>query len=356
MNLRQLQALCEVVDRGLRVSGAAQAVFRAQSSVTRQLQLLERELGFELFVRSRNRLLGLTPQGEEILRLARRMVRDAENMRRIGRNAAANEAGDFRIATTHTHARYVLPPVIADFVRRYPRVRLSLRQGNPAQCCELVATGKADLAICTDPAVHATDLAEVPCFRLPRSVIAPRAHPLLAVRPLTLEALARYPLITYDEAFSGRSAFDRAFLDRGFKPEIVLSAADADVSKIYVGMGLGIAIFASVVFDPERDTELSCIDARHLFKPGILTLVVRRHSCLRAYMTGFVQMFAPHIESESIDEALFRKRAGAALREVLPELPGRKGDKPPVDDDPHRSRRAAPAPEATGMVRNNSRQ
>ncbi|OGA39767.1 MAG: transcriptional regulator CysB [Betaproteobacteria bacterium RIFCSPLOWO2_12_FULL_62_13] len=320
MNLRQLTALCEVVDRGLRISDAAHATFRAQSSVTRQIQLLESELGFELFVRNRNKLLRITPQGEEILRIARRMLQDAENMRRIGRNLADDEEGEFTIATTHTHARYVLPRVIAEFVRKYPKVRLSLRQGNPVQCCELVARGKADLAICTDPRDLPGELAQIPCYRLQRSIITPRRHPLLRVKPLTLEALAGYPLITYDEAFSGRHVVDKTFSDRDLHPRIVLSAADADVSKVYVGMGLGIAIFASVVFDPKQDVNLRRIDARHLFKPSSLNLVVRRYSYLRTYMVDFIQMFAPRIDKESIDEALFKKSTAPAARMTLPDL------------------------------------
>lgn len=320
MNLRQLTALCEVVDRGLRISHAAQATFRAQSSVTRQIQLLERELGFELFVRSRNKLLRLTPQGDEILHIARGMLRDAENMRRIGRNIAENVEGTFTIATTHTHARYVLPRVIRDFIGKYPQVKLSLRQGNPLQCSELVASGRADLAICTDPRDLPDELAQIPCYWLHRSVITPRRHPLLHIKPLTLEVLARYPLITYDEAFSGRDVVDKTFAAKGLAPTIVLSAADADVSKVYVGMGLGIAIFASVVFDPRQDVELRRVDVRHLFKPSSLNLIVRRYSYLRSYMMDFVQMFAPKIDKTLIEETLFKKRVQSAARVALPEL------------------------------------
>jgi LysR family transcriptional regulator, cys regulon transcriptional activator len=320
MNLRQLIALCEVVDRGLRISHAAQATFRAQSSVTRQIQLLERELGFELFVRNRNKLLRLTPQGEEILHIARGMLRDAENMRRIGRNVGDDSEGSFTIATTHTHARYVLPRVIRDFIKKYPQVKLSLRQGNPLQCSELVASGRADLAICTDPRDLPDELAQIPCYSLHRSVITPRGHPLLRVKPLTLEALARHPLITYDEAFSGRDVVDKTFAAKGLNPTIVLSAADADVSKVYVGMGLGIAIFASVVFDPKQDIDLRRVDVRDLFKPSTLNVVVRRYSYLRTYMIDFIQMFAPKIDKALIDETLFRKRASYGARMALPEL------------------------------------
>lgn len=320
MNLRQLRTLCEIVDRGLRVTDAAQATYRSQSSVTRQVQLLERELGFELFVRNRNKLLRMTPQGEEILGIARRMLQDAESMLRIGRNLARDDEGEFTIATTHTQARYVLPPVIRRFIEAYPKVRLSIRQANPEQCCELVALGKADLAICADPMDTSNELVQIPCFRLYRSVITPPKHPLLRMKQLTLDALARYPLITYGEAFDGRWIVNETFAERGFRPRIVLSSVDADLSKVYVGMGLGIAIFASIAFDPKQDAHLRRIDARHLFKPSYLALAVRRHSYLRTFMLDFMHMFAPKIKRADIEEALFRKNAPLTPRMHLPEL------------------------------------
>lgn len=320
MNLRQLKSLCEIIDRGLRISDAADATYRSQTSVTRQIQQLERELGFELFVRRRNKLLGVTPQGNEIVQIARRMLQDAENMRRVGKNLLNDEAGDFTIATTHTHARYVLPPVIRKFVEKYPAVRLSMRQGNPAECCQLVAQGKADLAVCSDPRDPPQEVVEIRCYKLYRSVITPLGHPLLQESPLTLEALARYPLITYDEAFSGRWIVNKTFADRGLNPRIVLSAADADVSKVYAAMGLGIAIFVTVAFDSKQDTDLCRIDARDLFKPSFLNVVLRRHTYLRSYMVDFMQMFAPGLSRDTVEEALFTRPQGLAVSVTLPEL------------------------------------
>ena len=321
MNLRQLRTFCEIVDSGLKLSDAAQATYRSQSSVTRQMQMLEQELGFELFVRKRNKLLRITPQAEEILGIARRMLQDAENLRRIGRNLNRDDEGTFAVATTHTHARYVLPPVIRQFVGKYPKVQLTLRQGTPGQCCELLALGKADIAICADPTNVTDDLVQIPCFVLYRSVITPPRHPLLKLKPVTLEALARYPLITYGEAFSGGWIVNKTFADRGLRPNILLSAVDADVSKAYVSMGLGIAIFVSVAFDPKQDSQLRGIDARHLFKPSYLSLILRRHSHLRTYMFDFIHMFAPTLGRTDIEEAVFTKGSSMGSRGTLPELP-----------------------------------
>lgn len=301
------------------MTDAAHAVHRSQSNVTRQVQLLEKELGFEIFARNRNKLLRITPQGEEILRIARRMLLDADNMLRIGRNVANDDRGQFTIATTNFQARYVLPPAIAKFVAKYPKVGLSLRQGTPAQCYELLTSGKADLAVCAGDDIP-EELATLRCYRFYRSILTPLRHPLLRMSPLTLEALAQYPLITYDEAFSGSSILRKAFADKGLTPKIVLSAVDADVSKIYVRMGLGIAIVATIAFDPKQDLKLRSIDARHLFKPSHLSLILRRRAHLRNFVADFMVMVAPKIDRALIEETAFGRTTRRSSRTALPEL------------------------------------
>lgn len=318
MNLRHLITLCEVVDRGLKLSAAAQALHRSQPSITRQIQELEQELGIALFARRRNRILHLTPQGREIVASARRIVKELENIRSTSDDFADKAHGDFTVATTHTQARYALPRVIRQFTQEYPNVRLSLRQGTPVQCSELVARGAVDIAICTETRDPLEEVVAIPCYRLNRSVVVPPGHPLLAAKPLTLAAIARFPVITYDEGFSGRWVLDSAFSRHGLKPNVVLSAIDADVSKAYVEMGLGIAILATIAFDRVRDANLHTILARHLFAPSTLSVVVRRDSYLRAYMLAFIEMFAPKLPHGSIEKAL----AGEPLpaHRKLPEL------------------------------------
>ncbi|HEX6003736.1 MAG TPA: LysR substrate-binding domain-containing protein, partial [Burkholderiales bacterium] len=302
MNLRQLITLCEIVDKGLKLSAAAQSLHRSQPSITRQMQELEEELGTQLFLRRRNKILGLTPHGREILTKARRIIREVHSIRSASENADA--AGEFTIATTHTQARYALPRVIHQFKTRYPQVRLSLRQGTPVQCVELVARGTVDIAICTETPGDPEEIVGIPAYRLNRSVVVPRGHALLRVKSLTLEAVARYPIITYDQGFSARWVLDRAFSDRGLEPDVVLSAIDADVSKTYVEMGLGIAILATIAFDAARDKGLRSIDARHLFPASTLRVAVRRHGYLRPYMLEFIRLFAPHVTRERMDRAL----------------------------------------------------
>lgn len=319
MNLVQLRSLCEIVDHGLSISEAAKATQQSQPSVSRQLQDLEQELGFDIFVRKRNRILAVTRQGNEIVRIARGMLHDAENIRRIGAEITKAGEGTFAIATTHTQARYTLPGIISSFVAKYPKVRLSLRQGTPGHCCELVARGEADIAICSDPPSPIENLASIPCYRMNRSVVTLAGHPVLTELPLTLKALANYPLITYGESFGGSSIVINTFAAAGIAPNFVLSAMDADVSKIYVRMGLGIAIFTSIVVSPTGDPDLRVIDARHLFKANSLNVFLRKRSHLRSYMFDFIEMFAPRVTRRIIKNVLFGE-GRAASKGHLPDL------------------------------------
>lgn len=304
MNLRQIRSLCEIVDRGLQISAAAKALHRSQPSLTRQIQELETELGVQIFVRRANRFVDVTPQGREIVAIARRMIQDAASMRVAGQDQGADAKGELRLATTHTQARYALPRVILKFMRSHPNVKLNMRQGDPEQCCELVEKGRVDVAICGEIRSLPRDVLQVPCYNLTRSIITPPRHPLLRVRPLTLEAIARYPIITYDPAFSGRRIVERAFADRGLTPSFVLSAADADVGKSYVEMKVGIAILATVVFNARRDTGLRRIDAGHLFPSSLLAFVLRRNSYLPAHTFAFMQLFAPALRKADVTHAL----------------------------------------------------
>lgn len=318
MNLRQLRSLCEVVDCGLKISNAADALHRSQPSITRQMQELEQELGLDIFVRNRNRILDLTPQGREILALARRVVIDTDSILKLADDLTQANQGEFVVATTHTQARYALPRVVARFMEQYPKVKLTLLQGEPSQCCDMVAAGQADIAICTNTAA-VKGVVSIPCYKLDRCLVTPPKHPLLGVKPLTLEAIARYPLITFSDSFAGGSLVSKTFAEAGLKPHIVLSAVDSDVSKAYVELGLGIAIVGAPAFNPRHDKRLRAIDVRRLFKSVHINLAVRAQTYLRSYMLDFVGMFAPHIRKADIDNALMGNPPSPRLR--LPAEP-----------------------------------
>ncbi|RMD78134.1 MAG: HTH-type transcriptional regulator CysB [Gammaproteobacteria bacterium] len=308
MRLQQLRYVREVVRRGFNVSAAAEALHTAQPGVSSQIQALERELGVRIFERKGKRLTGLTRPGQLIVELAERVLRDVENIRRVGAEFSNERAGTLSIATTHTQARYVLPRVIKTFTERYPEVRLDIHQGNPVQVSEMAVRGEVDLAIATEAIERFEELVMLPCYQWNRCVVVPPGHPLARERPLTLEALARHPLITYDFAFTGRSKINQAFEAKGLEPNVVLTAIDSDVIKTYVELGLGVGILAKMAYDPERDRQLVALDAAHLFEPSTTRIGIRRGNYLRGFVYGFIELFAPHLNRQAVDAAM---RGGA---------------------------------------------
>ncbi|NMG43182.1 HTH-type transcriptional regulator CysB [Aromatoleum toluvorans] len=304
MNLQQLRYIHEVARRGLNVSEAAEALFTSQPGVSKQIRQFEAELGVDIFVRHGKRLVDVTQPGRQVLAIAERMLRDADNLRQVGDEFTNEVAGDFSIATTHTQARYVLPRVIRSFMQRFPQVKLSLHQGSPRQVCDMVMSGEADIAIATEAIAEYDEMVMLPCYQWNRCVVAAPRHPILKEHPLTLEAIARYPVITYDDAFTGRSLINKAFLGRGLRPNVVLTALDSDVIKTYVAMDLGIGIVARMAYDAASDKGLGMADAAHLFESSTTRVGLRRNAYLRGYVYAFIELFAPHLTRRMIDVSL----------------------------------------------------
>ena len=306
MNLQQLRYVAEVAQRNLNVSEAARALHTSQSGVSRQISLLESELGVDVFIRQGKRLVAMTRPGEEVVAIARRMLRDIGALRQVGEEYAVGERGRLTIAMTHTQARYVLPRILPEFMRAHPEVKVALHQGNPTQCCEYVLSGEADLAIATEAIDEYEQLVSLPCYQWNRCLITPPGHPLLEQTPLTLAAIAEWPLITYDFAFTGVSTVNRAFAAQSLSPNIMLSAIDADIIKTYVSLGLGVGIVAQMAFDPEQDRTLRAIDCAHLFEPSTTRIGLHRNAWLRGYTYDFIEQFASALSREVVDQALGR--------------------------------------------------
>jgi LysR family cys regulon transcriptional activator len=313
VNLQQLRYLCAVVDNGLNVSDAAEALYTSQPGISKQIRQLEDELGLRVFVRQGKRLTSLTPAGEVVVATARRALREIANLKRVADEFRTEDAGVLGIATTHTQARYVLPPVLSKFAARFPKVRLVLHQGNPIQVAEQTLAGDVDVGIATEAVGDSPQLITLPCYRWNRGVLVPKGHPLSKVRPLTLEAVVRYPIVTYDFAFTGRSAINAAFTARGLEPNVVLSALDADVIKTYVELGMGVGIVATMAFDAAKDAAFEMLDASHLFAASTTRLALRKGVFLRGYVYEFITLFAPQYTRHAVDAAL----AGNAPVDVL---------------------------------------
>jgi LysR family cys regulon transcriptional activator len=290
MEIRQLRSLCTLVDNGFSVTVTAGQLHLVQSAVSQHLSRLERELGSELLVRNGKRLVGLTQAGERVLEYARRILNDSQNIRAVGRDHQDEVSGELRLATTHTQARYVLPPVIRAFRSRYPRVTLEIHQGTPSQLVEMAESGRVDLSICTEALGEHPALTALHCYRWNRSLIAPLGHPLLARRPLALDTLCEYPLITYVFGFTGANHFRTSFARLGLTPKTVLSAADTDVIKTYVREGFGVGIIASLAYSPRQDSDLGIRDLSRLFPWEVTRIAHHREKYLRRYERDFIDL------------------------------------------------------------------
>ena len=303
MKLQQLKYLLAIADNGLNITAAAERLYTSQPGVSKQLKLLEEELGLQLFTRKGKSLDGVTPAGEQVISRARIIMQEVGNIRSLASDIFEQEEGSLSIATTHTQARYVLPEIVAQFRERFPKVGLNLHQGTSEQISDMVAANDIDFAIATGSRELFADLLLVPSYRWDRSIIVPNGHELAALdRALTLEDLAKYPLVTYVFSFGGQSSFKRAFSDQDLEPNVVFTARDADVIKTYVRMGMGVGVVASMAADCSDRKDLRAIDATGLFPRSTTWIGFRKDAVLRRYMTEFIQLFAPHVTTRHIED------------------------------------------------------
>jgi len=314
MKLQQLRYVLEITRRGNHVSAAAEALNTSQPGVSRQIQLLEAELGVEIFLRTRNRIIGLTPSGEHVVDIARRVVDDISALRSLKDEASAGNRGTLTIGTTHTQARYVLPRVIPSFVKAYPDIELILKEGDPEEVCQMVDAGIADLAIGTETSGSFPHLVKLPCFEITRSVVAKADHPIFRIKKLTLQEIAAYPIIVYGPRHSGRSKVMNAFQKAGIEPKISLSAIDADICKTYAELGLGIAILADITVDPARDTTIRARSAKDLFESSMVFVTMRAAPYIRPFVVDFLRRVSPALTATAIREAMRVSRKQATER------------------------------------------
>lgn len=304
MNLHQLRFVREAVRQNFNLTEAAKALFTSQPGVSKAIIELEEELGVDIFTRHGKRIRGLTEPGRAVLKSVELIMQEIDGLKRIGKEYAAQDSGSFTIATTHTQARYALPKVVQAFMQRYPKVRLSLLQGNPKQIAEMVMRDQADLAIATEAIAGFDGLISLPCYQWEHVVVVPLEHPLLKAKNVSLEEIAKYSLITYDSAFAGRSKIDHAFQIRDLKPDILLEAIDADVIKTYVELGMGIGIIAGMAFDSERDKNLRAIPVGHLFGMNVSRVAIKQGAYLRSYIYTFIELLNPTLNRKMIDQVM----------------------------------------------------
>ena len=270
MNFQQLRIIRETIRQDFNLTLASEALHTSQSGVSKHIRDLEDELGVQLFIRKGKRLLGLTDAGAALASIVERMLLDAQNLRQLAADFNQVDEGELTIATTHTQARYVLPQIVARFKQDFPKVHLILQQASPTEIVEMLINGEADIGIATESLTTEDELCSIPYYQWQHSVIVPQDHPLARQATITLDELAKWPIITYHGGFTGRSKIDETFKRAGLQPDIVLSALDADVIKTYVELGIGVGLIASIAFDPIKDRRLCQIEVDLFAKNTIL--------------------------------------------------------------------------------------
>ena len=300
MNFQQLRIIRETVRRNYNLTEVANALFTSQSGVSKHIKDLEDELGVELFVRRGKRLLGLTEPGQELVAIVERILLDTQNIKKLGQQFSAKDRGQLSVATTHTQARYALPRVFAEFRKQFPNVDFVLHEASPTEIVSMLLSGQADFGIATEALETSAELATFPYYRWHHAVVVPAGHPLEACAKISLQAVSEYPIITYQQGFTGRARIDEAFAAANIEPHIVMTALDADVIKAYVELGLGVAIIASMAFSPQRDPTLRMLDSRELFAVNTARIALRRGSYLRSYMHKFLELCAPDLSEAAV--------------------------------------------------------
>jgi len=304
MRLTQFTYLCAIVDHGFSISRAATSLNTSQPRMSKQLQALEQELGFEVLARKRNRILGLTPSGQAVFDTARHIAANADQLMTIRAGVLSPDTGQLTVATTHSHARYTLLRVIKLFCQEYPEVTFLLRHSDPAEIAELVATTKVDLGLSAMPKLMPSDVVCIPAYDVKRVLITPGGHPLLRQKRLDLSSIARYPIVVYDQKFSSGWRVMEAFERKGIKPRVVLTAIDAEVVKAYVAEGLGVAFLPHLTFDPARDKGLVARNVDNLFEPSAAVIMLRKNGYLRNYAYRFIQLIKPSSDRVTVRQVL----------------------------------------------------
>ncbi len=327
MKLHQLRYVWEVARHNLNVTATATDLYTSQPGISKQIRLLEDELGVEIFARSGKHLSRITTAGRIILEKAGRVLQEVESIKAVAEEYRNETRGTLSIATTYTQARYALPPVLTALRDAYPEVSLHMRQGNTEQIGQMASSGLVDFAIAPEAMDGYRELVMMPCYSWNRCVVVPREHALASHTQLALEDIEAYPVVTYDAGFPERLPVVAGIAeedadDNGLN--IALSAVDTDVIKTYVRLGFGIGIIAAMAYDPGADADLVAIDAANLFHPSTVYIGCRRGTFMRQFMVDFVGLFAPHLTAEIIDEAFAAQTpvARAALFDDI-ELPRR---------------------------------
>jgi len=305
MNLHQFRFVQEAVRRNLNLTETAKALFTSQPGISKAILELEDELGVDIFARHGKRLRRVTEPGQQVLKSIEVILREVGNLKRIGDEYSKQDAGTLSIATTHTQARYVLPEPVAALRKRFPKVNVSLHQGNPEQVAQMVLEEVADIGLATESLSGFPELITLPCYEWVHVAVMPAGHPLASLERISLEDLALEPLISYHPSFTGRTRIDQAFATRKLKPNVVLEAIDSDVIKTYVRLGLGVGLVAEMaVRDDPPGGDLVWRPVGHLFGQNVARVAFKRGAYLRNFVYAFAEQISNRLSRALIERAM----------------------------------------------------
>jgi LysR family cys regulon transcriptional activator len=304
MNLHQFRFVQEAVKRNLNLTEVAKSLHTSQPGVSKAILELEEELGIEIFGRHGKRLKRVTEPGEHVLKSIDIILREVNNLKRIGEQYSTQDSGTLSIATTHTQARYVLPLPVAQLRSAYPNVNISLHQGAPDQVARMVLDETAEIGIATESLSDYPELITLPCYEWEHVLVLPKDHALAKVADLQLSDLAREPIITYHPSFTGRTRIDKAFAALHLTPRIALEAIDSDVIKTYVRLGMGVGIVAEMAVRDITDEDLLVRPAGHLFGRNLARIAFKKQAYLRQFVFEFAQLLNPELNAARIAESM----------------------------------------------------
>lgn len=308
MNLHQFRFVQEAVRRDLNLTEAAKALHTSQPGVSKAIIELEDELGIEIFARHGKRLKRVTEPGLEVIKSVNIIMREVGNLKRIGEQYCMGDSGTLSIATTHTQARYVLPEPVAKLRKAFPKVNISLHQGSPDQVARMLIDEVADIGMATESIATYDELVTLPCYEWQHVLVLPAGHPLCTKAPITLEDIAKEPIITYHPSYTGRTRIDHAFANRKIEPHIALEAIDSDVIKTYVRLGLGIGIAAEMsvrdVLEEGAKSDLMVRPAGHLFGRNVARVAFKRGAYLRQFVFQFAELLSNRLDRRLVTRAM----------------------------------------------------
>ncbi len=317
MKLQQLRFLDAVVRNNLNVSSAAEELYTSQPGVSHQIKLLEDELDIQIFERSGKKLTSISPAGEAILEHVTNLLNSAKNIKQAAREFSKSNRGSLTIATTHTQAQFILPPILQRFSETYPQIELRVHQGNPKSMCKLAANNQVDFVIASEVIDEQGELITIPTYSWNRYIVVPKNHDLTRMNNISLAVLAEFPILTYMLGLTGRSQLDKTFQAANLEPKVAFTATDSDVIKTYVRLGLGAGIIAEMACDDD-DVDLSYIDASHLFPDSLIKVGFRHSRHISAFQYDFLHMLAPYLDIDTIKELAVTRDRGDR-QAMLPE-------------------------------------